>query len=69
MRSTRFSDSFVAAQVIGSCRLAGIPVSTEDERTITGIICGKIDAVQLRQELIKKFRSQNCGPHCNVPLP
>jgi len=59
MRSPRFSANFLAAQVAGSCRLEGIPVSKQDEQTMKDIIAGNVDSAQLRRDLVKKFQSQN----------
>jgi len=59
MRSKSFSASFIAAQIAGSCRLEGIPVTAQDEKTIKNIVAGRVNAAQLRRALVEQYQSQN----------
>jgi hypothetical protein len=57
-----FSEEFLAAQVAGSCRLAGMSVTQKEEQMIRGIIAGKIDAAEMRHQVIAYYKTTNDPP-------
>lgn len=59
MDKKRFSVKFIASQIAGSCRLAGVSVSAEDEKLMRGIISKGNDAKKLRRDLVEHYKSQN----------
>lgn len=55
MPKKRFSNAFLAAQVVGSCRLENIPVSPLQEQQVLAIIEGNLDPAALSEALVKQF--------------
>ena len=53
MRSSPFSNTFLAAKVAGSCRLEG------DEQDMCDIIAGKLNAAVLRRQIVPQYQSKN----------
>jgi len=59
MSKTGFSEKFIAEQVAGSCRLEGMRISANDEQLMLDIIAGKVNAAELRRQLVQQYRVQN----------
>lgn len=59
MSKTKFTSEFLAAQITGSCNLAGMKISQEQEQRMCDIIDGKRDVKSLLQEMMEKHRVEN----------
>jgi len=59
MSKAGFSAKFIAEQVAGSCRLEGMCISADDEQLMCDIVAGKVNAAELRRQLVQQYRAQN----------
>lgn len=56
---SKFSAEYMAVQVAGSCRMEGIRVSSNDEKRLSDIIDGRVDAKALASQIAQQYRARN----------
>ncbi|AHK17149.1 MAG: antitoxin VbhA family protein [Thalassolituus sp.] len=59
MPNKPITSEFLAAQAAGSCRIEGLKVSAEEERLMSDIIAGRVDAEAEIEKIVQACKATN----------